>query len=180
MFRKHNEPEINKTIRKLAEYLLENGLDAVFRKKAKEMSVSGEDLDDLQNLFFTPPNESEIYSPEIHGLGGWLSSCQFAIFELIYCVGEDALPFIREIAWGEYDWTQANAIELLIRFAADGVDREGIVEEIKSNYPRIRHEAQLYTIQPLLTELDQNRELKLVFDALLEIADFKEAYEELT
>jgi hypothetical protein len=47
-----------------------------------------------------------------------------AAFEILYNLGEAALPLLRKIAFGEYDWTQGNAIEILRRWAAEGVDRE--------------------------------------------------------
>ncbi|KAB0548924.1 hypothetical protein F7R01_15980 [Pseudomonas argentinensis] len=101
------------------------------------------------------------------------------IFEILFNMGAKAIPFIREIAWGEYDWTQGNAIELLIRFAANGVQRKEIIAEIKRNYPVIRYEAQLYAIQPLIPKLQGNSSLRAVFDELLDIEDFKESYDEL-
>ena len=134
----------------------------------------------LRRLFYNPPNEPDFYSAEKYGLGGWLSSCQFAIFEIIYNIGEEALPFVREIAWGKYDWIQGNAIELLIRFASEGIQSEELISEIKKEYPNIRYEAQLYAIQPLINELENNQALRQIFDQLFEIEDFKDAYDEIT
>lgn len=147
------------------------------QEKSKEFSVS--DLERFRDLFHNPPKESVHYDAHKHGLGGWLSTCQFVIFEILFNMGAKAIPFIREIAWGEYDWTQGNAIELLIRFAANGVQRKEIIAEIKRNYPVIRYEAQLYAIQPLIPKLQGNSSLRAVFDELLDIEDFKESYDEL-
>lgn len=163
-------------------HLLENGLDEDFRNqaeiKAKDIEISS--ISELRIMFHNPPKEPELYDTKQHGLGGWLSACQFAIFEVLFNFGEAALPLIREIAWGEYDWTQGNAIELLIRFAAKDIQRLVIINEIKSNYTNIRYEAQLYSIQPLLHRLDSDQALKLIFEELMEIDDFKESYDELT
>lgn len=175
--------ELNAIISRLAEHLLTQGIDDRFRELAREESqqVSVAQLDQLRKMFHDPPPQSDAYDLQQHGLGGWLSACQFAIFELIYNLGADALPFIREIAWGEYDWTQGNAIELLLRFAAEGIRTEEILAEIKTNFPQIRYEAQLYCMQPLLPELEQNASLKSIFDQLRnEIEEFEEAYAELT
>ncbi len=176
------ETELDNTVRSLAEYLLQPDKMEEFRIKSKELSktISIYQLDELKVMFHEPPKESNLYNAKDHGLGGWLSSCQFAIFELIYNLGDDALPFIRKIAWGEYDWTQGNAIELLIRFAADGIETEKIKNEIKELFPNIRTEAQLYAIQPLLTKIEKDQKLKNIFDDLMEINEFKESYEELT
>ncbi len=175
--------ELNAIISRLAEHLLTQGIDDRFRELAREESqqVSVAQLDQFKIMFHDPPPQSDVYDVKQHGLGGWLSACQFAIFELVYNLGEEALPFIREIAWGEYDWTQGNAIELLLRFAAEGIRTEEILAEIKANYPQIRFEAQLYGIQPLLPELEQNAPLKAIFDQLrTEIEEFQRAYAELT
>ncbi|MFC3679462.1 hypothetical protein [Bacterioplanoides pacificum] len=175
------DSELDVVVRTLAEYLLSPSNLGEFRIKVKGLSkvISVENLSELKGMFNEPPKESELFSTEKHGLGGWLSVCQFAILELVYNLGPDALPFIREIAWGEYDWTQGNAIELLIRFAADGVEPEEIKNEIKQKFPRIRFEAQLYAIQPLLSEIENDIKLKNIFYDLMEIEEFKEAYEEL-
>ena len=50
---------------------------------------------------------------------------------------------------------------------------------MKKNYPEVRYEAQLYAIQPLIMDLERNQSLRLVFDELIEIEEFKDAYEEL-
>lgn len=170
------------SISQLAEHLLVGGDLDLFRERAKE-EFDSLDLADpalLEPFFHRPPPESSLYDTATHGFGAWLSCCQFAAFELIYNFGEGGLPFLREIAWGEYDWPQGNAIELLIRLAADGIATESIIAEIKSEFPNIRHEASLYAIEPLIPRLDSDPNLKRVFDRLLSIAYFKDAYDELT
>ena len=174
--------KIDKAIRILAEHLLLNGLNSQFREKAKEVSgcIAIEDLESLHKFLYDPPNKPSFYTVKKYGLGGWLSACQFSIFEIIYNIGEDAIPFIRKIAWGKYDWIQGNAIELLIRFASEGIQSATLISEIKEKYPNIRYEAQLYAIQPLVNNLETNQSLRKVFEQLFEIEDFKDAYEELT
>ena len=125
---------------------------------------------------FDPPARPVGYDPEKHRLGAWGIACQFAIFELMYNLGEPALPYIRDIAWDEYDWTQGNAIELLIRFAADGVQTEAILEEISEHFPSLQYEAQAYAIEPLLPRLKDEAPLKAIFDQLMEIEEFEEVY----
>ena len=180
--KKKTESTLEKVISELADYLLDNGLNDDFRRlafdKYRELALSN--FSELQIILQNPPKASINYSSEKHGLGGWLSACQFSIFEIIYNSGKDALPFIRKIAWGEYDWIQGNAIELLIRLASQGIKRDEIVLEIKQNFPEIRYEAQLYTIQPLLPRLESDEKLRSIFDELMSIEEFKESYDELT
>jgi hypothetical protein len=80
------------------------------------------------------------------GLGGWLSAWQFAIFELFFEFGTAALPVLRQVAFGEYDWIQGNAVEVLVRLAAKGIEREQIIGELRREFPRFREEAQLYAV----------------------------------
>ena len=166
----------------LADMLISGSGKDDFKLRAQDLSkkYGADDLIDLKKLFHNPPPESLIYDPKKHGLGSWMSACQFAIFELYYNKGVEALPLIREIAWGEDDWTQGNAIELLIRFASKGIDRDELIKEIKDNYPKVRYEAQLYAIQPLIGELDRDESLQAIFSELMAVEDFKESYDELT
>ena len=142
--------KIATSISELAEHLLAGGSLDRFRDQAKAEfdALSLTDPALLESFLHDPPPESPHYDVATHGLGVWLSYCQFAVFELMYNVGEAGLPFLRKIAWGEYDWTQGNAIELMIRMAADGVATESIIAEIEIEFPNIRHEASIYAIQP--------------------------------
>ena len=123
-----------------------------FQQRARELAagIEADDLNYLHSQFHAPPAEPPEYDFARHGLGGWLSACQFAIFELVFQLKAEAIPFLRKIAWGPYDWTQGNAIELLIRLAAENIETEEITAEIAANYPNIRYEAQLYTLEPLV------------------------------
>jgi len=60
-----------------------------------------------------PPTHLEKKFPV---LGQWLTARQFAIFEILFFVGSPALPFLKKVAFGPYDWSQGNAIEIYIRF----------------------------------------------------------------
>lgn len=166
-------------INELAEELLQIPKAEEFRVKASNLakSLSIDNLDELKNTLQNLPTASKKYNPIAHGKGGWISACQIAIYELIYNLGEEALPYIREVAWGEYDWPQGNAIELLIRFAANGVQTEAIIEEIKQKFPDIRLEAMLFAIEPLVHDFKTDEKFKPVFSRLMEINKFNAAYE---
>ena len=68
---------------------------------------------------------------------------------------------------------------MLIRFAAAGVRRDEIMAELASKYPKVRFEAQLYAISPLIPKLEDDPQLRCAFDELLKIREFKEAIEEI-
>jgi len=171
---------VNRYIVQLAEISLEEGYGKSFRSTAKELSKKLVRLDIFLLLWICsrPPRESTKYNHKTHGLGGWISSCQFAAFELMFHFRRTTIPFLRSIAWGEYDWIQGNAIELLIRFAAEGIQTQRIVDEIRLKFPYIRKEAQLYAVQPLLRLFESNK-LDSIFTELMDIEDFRDAYEEL-
>lgn len=173
--------DIEDRIARLARTILKQGLSAEFRSLARREAetVSSGHFETLRHLLHDPPPEPEHYSVEEHGLAGWLSACQFAIFELLYSAGAAALPLVREIAWGEYDWTQGNAIELLLRFAADGLEREAIIGEVKANFPDIRYEAQLYALEPLVPRLTSEPALAALFAELSSCIAFAETVREI-
>ena len=113
------------------------------------------------------------------GLTAWLSFWQFAIFAIIFHFREDALPMLREVAFGEYDWTQANAIEILCRLAAEGIDRDRILADLKREIPEMRDTALLYVARPLLEQAKSNPALAAIIAELQQTPEFQEAVEEL-
>src|SRR5262245_3020415 len=102
---------------------------------------------ELATRFHSPPRaEPPGFGIEQRGLSGWLSAWQFAIFELFFHFGPAALPVLRRVAFGEYDWTQGNAIEVLVRLAAVGVERGRILDELRRVVPVIRFYVQLFLV----------------------------------
>src|SRR5205085_4738278 len=126
----------------------------VFRAKAQDVArrLGSSVIPDLRQRFHRPTTAPPGFTPAERGLAAWLSYWQFAIFDIVYQFGEQALPMLREVAFGKYDWTQANAIELLCRLAADGIDREQTLADLKREMPRMRIEALLYVAGPLLKD----------------------------
>jgi hypothetical protein len=144
---------------------------------AKELNpTSIEPLTDLFHSEHIPPPELAGAFP---GLGQWITARQFAIFEIFYYLGKPSIPTLKRIAFGKYDWTQGNAIEILCRLAADDVDREDIVDQLIANLPSIRDEALGYALGPLLSQTEKNPALKIVIKRLLVVNQFKERYERI-
>jgi hypothetical protein len=108
-------------------------------------------------------------------LGAWLSAWQFAVFEVLYHLREPALVFVREVAFGVYDWTQGNAIEVLCRWAAEGFDRERTVRDLRYEAPKMRPEALGYAVDPLLLKAAANPSLRQLLDELRSIPEFEQA-----
>jgi hypothetical protein len=155
--------------------------EATFRAKAREVADSHGPwiLPELQRRFHRPTTAPRGFTARERGLGAWLSCWQFAIFEVILQFRELALPMLRKVAFGEYDWTQANAIELLCRLAAEGVDRERTLADLRREMPRMRDTALLYVAGPLLRRSEVDPGVAAIVDELRQVQEFESAVEEL-
>jgi len=150
------------------------------RAAAVALQLGPTAIDELRTRFHSPPRaEPPGFGPEQRGLGGWLSAWQFAIFELFFEFGSAALPVLRQVAFGEYDWTQGNAVEVLVRLAAKGIEREQIIAELRRAFPRLRVEAQLYSVGPLLEHAARDSAVATVVRLLEDISEWRAAIEEL-
>jgi len=150
------------------------------RAAAVALQLGPTAIDELRTRFHSPPRaEPPGFGPEQRGLGGWLSAWQFAIFELFFEFGSAALPVLRQVAFGEYDWTQGNAVEVLVRLAAKGIEREQIIAELRREFPRLRVEAQLYSVGPLLENAARDPAVATVVRLLEDISEWRAAIEEL-
>lgn len=173
------EPSCNDRVRWVAEVA---GFDDVAfgaRAASSARHLGAARIEELAGLFHaehTPPADLTSRFP---GLGAWMSARQFAIFEIFFHIGAPALPALRRVAFGQYDWTQGNAIEVLCRLAADGVERTAIVEELKVHLPDIRDEAIQYALAPLLYQQTSNAALREVLSKLRAVPIFSDWYQEI-
>ncbi len=122
----------------------------------------------------TTPPPAEFDHPKAP-LGAWLGAWQFAIFEVLYHLREPALPLVRKVAFGVYDWTQGNAIEILCRWAAEGFDRERTLRDLKNKMAGMRLETLLYAAGPLLAQIGKKPALRAVVDELRCVSEFEQA-----
>jgi hypothetical protein len=150
------------------------------RAAAVAQELGPDVIDELATRFHSPPRaEPPGFGIEQRGLSGWLSAWQFAIFELFFHFGAAALPVLRRVAFGEYDWTQGNAIEVLVRLAAVGVEREQILAELRQEFPGIRYEAQLYSVGPLLHHAARDPAIAAVVRELEDLPEWRQTVQEL-
>ncbi|WP_039790067.1 hypothetical protein [Herbaspirillum huttiense] len=128
------------------------------------------------HLEFIPPKHLEEKFP---GLGQWLTARQVAIFEILFFVGSPALPFLKKVAFGPYDWSQGNAIEILCRIAAQDANHQEIISSLSMAAPTIRYEALMYALEPLKARASRDDAIQQVINQLITQPEFGEAYHEL-
>lgn len=90
--------------------------------------------------FWSPPRKPDELQGRFEGLGEWMAVCQAAIFEIWFHLGKVALADLRRVAFGLYDWTQANATDILCRLARDGLETAQTAEQIAKALPAWRYE----------------------------------------
>ncbi len=149
------------------------------RAKAAATTLGPSSVETLAHLFHGEPSPPAELAVEFPGLGEWIAARQFAIFEIFYVLQQAALPVLRRVAFGEYDWTQANAIEILCRFAAEGIERDRILTDLKFHVPEMREEALLYAASLLLSQAKDTPQLAAIIEELRQVREFNEAVEEL-
>lgn len=150
-----------------------------FRERAKIAAneLGSQAIDSLVSQFHaehTPPPE---LAQAFAGLTQWMTARQFAIFKLLYNFGSPAIPALRRVAFGDYDWVQGSAIEILCRLAADGTNHQEIISSLIAHLPDIREEAHFYALGPLLQQSPGNQDLQNIINQLLVVPEFKSSYE---
>lgn len=137
--------EIDDAIVQLATTLLSQG-DEPFEKAAQTAGpqLTSEDLVYLKGKLHNPPEALPDTPTESLGLGQWMALCQYVIFELVFRMESGNKAFLEEIAYGEYDWTQATALEVMCRLHVEGKLPSTIVQEIDEKLAEMRYETHLY------------------------------------
>jgi len=152
-----------------------------FKERARQVAIAlvPSAVDQLVALLHDPSDPPKRLGTAFSVVTQWRAVWHFSIFEVLYNIGAPSLPAVRSIAFGEYDWIQGNAIELLCRFAADGIERTTIIDDLVSHLPEMRYEAHAYALQPLIAQAGNNPALQCVIDQLLVVPEVKEVYQEL-
>lgn len=139
-------------------------------------SLGSAAIESLSQMFHSETEPPEELKARFSGLGSWLAARQFAIFEILYALGEPSLPVLWRVVLGEYDWTQGNAIEILCRLAADGVQPMEVLDRLKKVLPEMRDEAIYYAAGPLRQHASENDRLVLIIDELVQVPAFADGW----
>lgn len=142
----------------LQDYLIEVAKEfeneGQFKMAAKNVALKleFERAKNLVKYFHNNPTEPESLKNKTskYGLlGVWMNICQNSIFEILYNYKEKAIPTLYSIGFGEYDWTQYKAIDVLCRFASEGIKTNEIVTDIGNEINSFRYEAVFPSIESL-------------------------------
>jgi len=172
------DPAVQATIKWVAEVI---GDRTEFQRRAQTAASTFDEarLPELPHYFHgdsMPPPELADRFP---GLGQWMAARQFAIFEILYFIGSPALPLLKRVAHGDYDWTQGNAIEVLCRLAADDVERQTTIQDLRMLIPKLCYEAVIYAAEPLVQQARSNTAIAAVIQDLLTVPEFAEVHAEI-
>lgn len=121
----------------------------------------------------------ETFESGVRGLGAWLTAWQFAVFEILFHFRSSAVEVLRRIAWGEYDWTQGNALEILVRLAAECIWRDVMTADFHQNFEHVADEAKRYAIGPLLHRAKFELRVAAIVSELNSVAGWCEVVYEL-
>lgn len=172
---------LDNIIAELGHILLTDDVEAFERmteEKFNNINLDANGLKYLKDKLHNPPAHLKETPVDKLGLGQWMAICQHVIFELLYNKKVKHLAFIKGIAFGEYDWTQATALEVLTRLIVDEVLDTEMIDEINGKIGEMRYETHLYYARALKQRgSTDNRYL----DFLRKIgdSDFQEALREL-
>jgi hypothetical protein len=88
------------------------------------------------------------------------------------------IGFLKKVAFGKYDWTQATALEVICRMYIDGKVTDEIIEEINKELPAMRYETHLYFASALLLRSEKDPKYNQLIDQF-QNEEFREALTEL-
>ena len=170
--------DLDHLIANLGEVLItnENSFEDCAIQGSNGLSI--EDLPYMLGKLHNPPSVPPGINKEELGLGGWLAICQYVIFELIYQLGVNALPTLKSFAFGEYDWTQVTALEVICRLHLDGKLPADIISEIDYQLGGMKYETHLYFARNLLVRRERDQRFNDIIKQIKNI-DFRLALLEL-
>jgi len=150
-----NIKEINNLVSELGRKCLEmnkSEFESEVKSKIQNNPITPNNLNYLKKKLHNLPEDF----PEVSQLGQNLALGQYVIFEIIFNTGAIALDLLKEIAFGGYDWTQANALETLCRLYVENEIHENIIEEINNKIGNMMYETHLYFAKALLSRARKN------------------------
>jgi hypothetical protein len=109
----------------------------------------------------------------------WLTVWQTAILEVLFQLRDSAINAVHRIAFGQYDWPQANALGVLCRWSVEGMDRDRTIAPIVRALPRLDAEATAVLAEWLAMRSKSDVRYREIAASLRNVPEFEEAWREL-
>jgi hypothetical protein len=173
--------EVEKELAEVAVYLGEQDVAAYqARAKSAAQNLGSSSIGVLPRFYHYPnnPEKPEHCRNKFNGLGEWMELCQTAAFEIVYNFKQIALPYLRTVAFGSYDWPQGLAVAAMCRLATEGIESEEIVADLRSELPSMREETYYRAASLLLGHVRETPAIRVTLDSL-EVPRFQEVLKEL-
>lgn len=140
--------------------------DKEYGEKIKEIAgkIKNNEIINLTKYFH---NNLLEYPEEIRahmkGLSTWIDMRQDIIFSIFEEIGEPAVPILKIIAFGKYDWTQIKALRILCIFAKKGIHKPEIINDIIEHLDEFRYETYMSVIVDFLPIIPDSEFIKDTF-----------------
>jgi hypothetical protein len=102
-----------------------------------------------------------------------------AILEVFFHLHAPAINAVNRIAFGPYDWPQANALAVLCRWSVDGMDRDRTIVPITRALPRLDDEATAALAEWLAKRSKTDMRYGEIAATFRKISEFEEAWQEV-
>src|SRR5262249_51170890 len=125
------------------------------------------------DVMIEPPPDFSARDPSVCA---WAGCWRFALFEILYQYREHALPVLRGMGRDGHDGT---TVVLLCRLAAEGVDPQRIVADLRSQMPDLPSSVRCDVAEQLLWRARKDPALAAVVEDLRQAPAFEQALDEV-
>lgn len=169
----------NDTIWSVAESALSTN-DRNFHIEAKA-AASSLTVDEMRIALENIASPTKPYPAAFDGsISAFMVGWQLAIIEIADHFDGMLVPELKAIAFGEYDWPQAQAIALLVRLAARGIQTEELVADIRRAIPTLeRIESFDSAVEMLLARAEDDPALAKMLERFSDMPEYAQALEQL-
>jgi hypothetical protein len=152
--------------------------ELAIRDRARQFSrqYGPEVIPELMRRFDVMTEPPPSFSAREPSALAWAGCWRSALFEILYHYREHALPVFREMARNGY---QGTAFVLLCRLAAEGVDRQRVDADLRSQMPDLPFSVRCDVAGQLLGLARQDPALATVLEDLRQAPAFEQALAEV-
>ena len=135
----------------------------------------------LRRRLHKPPTRPPEFDHDnaVTASGTWMTVWQSAILEVFYHLHVSAIGAVHRIAFGPYDWPQANALAVLCRWSVEGMDRGRTIAPIARALPRLDYRATSTLAGWLAKRSKGDTHYSEIAASLRSVREFEEAWQEM-